>query len=224
METKTPQKSALLISYLTLRKFLGILGIALPIILLLAGSLFGKCNEIQDSISAYFHTHMRDVFVATISSIAFFLFTYKGYDRKDNILSNVAGVAALGIAFFPTSVEVVTNCMNESLINNLNPLYGKIHLAAAAIFFILIMYISMFQFTKGGKEMTPQKRTRNLIYRISGVVIFIALLIIGLYFLYLKREYPFLATYKPVFWLESIALLAFGISWLIKGDTLFKDA
>ena len=28
---------------------------------------------------------------------------------------------------------------------------------------------------------------------------------------------------KPVFWLESIALWAFGISWFIKGETLVKD-
>jgi hypothetical protein len=26
-----------------------------------------------------------------------------------------------------------------------------------------------------------------------------------------------------VFWLESVALWAFGISWFIKGDTLFTD-
>lgn len=81
----------------------------------------------------------------------------------------------------------------------------------------------MFQFTKGSSK-TPQKKKRNLIYRGCGVTIFISLLIIGLYFLYLEKEYPFLTKYKPVFWLESIALLAFGISWLVKGDTLFKDS
>jgi hypothetical protein len=28
---------------------------------------------------------------------------------------------------------------------------------------------------------------------------------------------------RPVFWLESIALWAFGISWLVKGETILKD-
>jgi hypothetical protein len=27
----------------------------------------------------------------------------------------------------------------------------------------------------------------------------------------------------PVFWLESIAIIAFGISWFTKGDGLLKD-
>jgi hypothetical protein len=219
---KNEQKSELLISYLTLRKFLGILGILLPILLILAGTVFGKCDAIQASISDYFHTPMRDVFVATISSMAFFLFTYKGYDKKDNLLCNIAGIAALLIAFCPTYSDPFTNCMNESILVNQSHLIGKIHLFGAATFFILIIQISMFQFTKGNSK-TPEKKMRNLIYRGCGVAIFISLLIIALYFLYLEKEYPFLIKYKPVFWLETISLFAFGVSWLVKGDTLFKD-
>jgi hypothetical protein len=33
-----------------------------------------------------------------------------------------------------------------------------------------------------------------------------------------------LAGIKPIFWLESFVLWAFGFSWLIKGETLWKDA
>ena len=29
--------------------------------------------------------------------------------------------------------------------------------------------------------------------------------------------------YKPVFWLEAIAVVAFGISWLLKGEAILKD-
>lgn len=217
------QKSELLISYLTLRRFLGILGILLPILLILAGTVFGKCDAIQASISDYFHTPMRDVFVAIISSMAFFLFTYKGYDKKDNLLCNIAGIAALLVALCPTYANPITNCMNESLLANQSVLVGRIHLFSAAIFFILIMWISMFQFTKGGSK-TPEKLIRNRIYFGCGIVMLIALLIIALYFLYLEKEYPFLVKYQPVFWLETIALLAFGISWLIKGDTLYSDS
>jgi hypothetical protein len=28
---------------------------------------------------------------------------------------------------------------------------------------------------------------------------------------------------KPVFWLEAFALWAFGVSWFVKGETLWKD-
>jgi hypothetical protein len=29
--------------------------------------------------------------------------------------------------------------------------------------------------------------------------------------------------FKPVFWMETLALWAFGISWLVKGQLLLKD-
>jgi hypothetical protein len=38
------------------------------------------------------------------------------------------------------------------------------------------------------------------------------------------EEYLFeLQQYKPVFWFETIAVWAFGLSWLTKGNVLFKD-
>jgi hypothetical protein len=30
-------------------------------------------------------------------------------------------------------------------------------------------------------------------------------------------------TYQPVFWLESISVVAFGISWLVKGEAILND-
>ena len=41
------------------------------------------------------------------------------------------------------------------------------------------------------------------------------------YTTYLKKTFIWKA--HPVLILESIALLAFGISWLVKGHTLYKD-
>lgn len=32
-----------------------------------------------------------------------------------------------------------------------------------------------------------------------------------------------LALWHPVFWLETLALEAFGFSWLVKGETLWRD-
>lgn len=58
----------LVISYLTLRKTIGILGIFLPLTLVIGSILFGDCITIQQSISNYYHTNMRDVFVVTCAS------------------------------------------------------------------------------------------------------------------------------------------------------------
>ena len=52
----------------------------------------------------------------------------------------------------------------------------------------------------------------------------ICLTLIAVYMLFLQERYPSLRDLKPVFWLEAAALVAFGISWLTKGETIFKDA
>ena len=33
----------------------------------------------------------------------------------------------------------------------------------------------------------------------------------------------FLEKYNPIYWLETIAVLAFGISWLTKSEAILKD-
>jgi hypothetical protein len=99
---------------------------------------------------------------------------------------------------------------------------GKLHLGFAALFFFTIAYISFFQFTKGSGTITPAKRMRNKIYRACGTVIIAAIILIGLYF-WLDLEKTQLKSINPVFILETIALLAFGISWLTKGRFLQND-
>ena len=68
--------------------------------------------------------------------------------------------------------------------------------------------------------MTPQKIKRNVVYRVSGVVIVVCLLLIAV--LRFLPPGP-IDDLQPVFWLETIASVAFGVSWLIKGETLLKD-
>ncbi len=47
--------------------------------------------------------------------------------------------------------------------------------------------------------------------------------LIALYWTVLEKKYPGLDDMHPVFWLESIALWAFGISWIVKGEIILKD-
>jgi hypothetical protein len=69
----------LVVSYLSVRRAIGGIGLALPVILGPVGWLvFGI--EIQDNISSYYHTVLRDVFVGAMCAIGIFLFCYRGYD------------------------------------------------------------------------------------------------------------------------------------------------
>jgi hypothetical protein len=46
---------------------------------------------------------MRNVLVEALCVIGVFLMAYAGYDELDRWITNLAGLFALGVAFFPTS-------------------------------------------------------------------------------------------------------------------------
>lgn len=163
------QSENLLISHLTLRKNLGILGILLPIlVLVLAGE-----NRWQSSISDYYYTNSRNAFVGILVAMGVFLYAYKGrVDQpmkdsddtfrenlggmkqlltylkrvilKDNVLTSLAGLSAVGIALFPTTEEYT--------------IIGTIHFVSAFLFFLLMGIISFYSFTK-------EEHLLNLAYR-----------------------------------------------------------
>lgn len=210
-----------LISYLTLRRAVGILGISIPFVMVIGSVVFGDCREIQSSISAYYYTNMRNIFIGIICAVAFFLFAYKGYDRRDSVAGNLGCLFALGVAFFPTSVEApLTPCIHEHIVN---PVISSIHFVSAGLFFMVLAYFSIVLFTKGSSRPTPRKLQRNRLYRFCGYTIIVCLLGIAAYFIHFEKKYPALDNLDPVFWLESIALWAFGLSWLTKGQTLLND-
>lgn len=207
------------ITYLALRKTVGGLGILFPVILIVGSFTFNgienlpNCQKFQPSISAYYHTGMRDFFVGILCVIAIVFFAYRSKgDKQDNIAGTIAGIFTLGVAFFPTSVEESSICMSKIIGNSF---IGKIHLISAAFLFITLAFFSLILFTKDAK-----RKKSKLIYQLCGSVMLGCIFLIGLYFLFLKREFSALEYYKPVLWIESIALFAFGISWLRKGEFL----
>jgi hypothetical protein len=163
---------------------------------------------------------MGDLFVGVMCSVAMFLISYKGYNKTDNWASTLAGIFALITAFFATTNDPDINCA----IRQLPELQWRtvVHYAAAACFFLTLAMISIFLFTKSEGRMTKRKKLRNAIYRVCGYVMIGCILLIALFKLSTWMQ-THLAQYKPVFWLEWLALIAFGTSWLIKGKTLFQD-
>jgi hypothetical protein len=69
--------------------------------------------------------------------------------------------------------------------------------------------------------MTGRKRLRNKIYRGCGIAITAGVVIAAL--LQWLTSNAFRDAWHPVFWCEAVAVIAFGIAWLIKGETLFAD-
>ena len=211
-----------LISYLTLRKAVGILGLSFPIVLVAGSFIAGNCQEIQSSISAYYHTGMRDLFVGILCSIALFLYTYKGYNQMDTIAGNLAGIFALGVAFFPTSIAgPLSACIPEPIDNHV---IDTIHYASAAGLFLVLSYFSLFLFTKSDGKPSKMKLKRNKIYRVCGYIMLGSIVLIAAYSICGHYERcKALEQYAPVFWMETIAVWAFGLSWLTKGKTIYVD-
>ena len=214
MAQASASSSSFVLSYLGLRKAVGIIGIALPFVLAI-GKFLIEGPGIEDSISNYYHTDMRDVFVGSLCAIAVFLMSYRGYERKDDIAGDLACVFALGVALFPTTPELNVTSGDEVI--------GALHLIFAAGFLLTLAYFSLVLFRKTDptRPPTPRKLQRNTIYTFCGYIILasIALIVIVSF---LSSDSP-VQRLDPVFWLESAAVVAFGISWLTKGEGILKD-
>ena len=206
----------LIISYLVLRKAIGFLGLTLPFLLAAGGFLLHKV-AIQTSISSYYLTDMRDYFVGILCAIAVFLISYKGYERKDDYAGDLAGLFAIGVALIPTAPDIDPTD-TETII-------GNMHLLFATGFFCTLAYFSLFLFTKTNPNVpkTVQKKKRDIVYQVCGFVMLFAIALMGILATFPSTLTPFVVSIKPVFWLEAIAIVAFGISWLTKGEAILKD-
>ena len=225
MHSVTKTNQSLLISYRTLRKIVGVLGLSLPFTLLggvyvtnvlLNGGLVSDLR-VENSVSSYYHTEMRDVFVGTLCVIGFFLLSYRGHERKDNVAGNIAGVSALGVAFVPTLRDGSTDSYEIAI--------GNFHYFFAAVFFVTLIYFCAALFTKTHKGVTPtaRKQQRNKVYRFCGITMAICISLILLCHFYLLDKFDALNNLRPVYWLEALAITAFGFSWLTKGRALLDE-
>jgi hypothetical protein len=213
------KNNSLIVSYLTLRKLIGILGMLLPFACLLGGSLLQN-NPVQDSISAYYHSNMRDVLTGLLIGVSLFLLTYKGYESRDTLVAILSGIAGLGIAIFPCESRI-EQLSAVGVFQLTPPIAGYFHYGSSALFFILLGINSYFLFTIGDeKNWTNSKSIRNKIYRVCGLVIFASLLTLAILSMVLGDE--LIATVWTLVF-ETVMLLSFGISWLVKGETLFTD-
>jgi hypothetical protein len=225
----------LVFSYKSLRNFIGFSGILLPFILmLLTKESNGKF--VEPSISDYYYTKNGDILVVLLSVLAVFLFTYKGYGNwKERALTVIAAICAIGIAFSPTGsitdisetpkIEIDLNSVHTAVSYRGAPL----HFLSACFFFIACAVISLkyFPLSDASKMREPDgKRTRkakrNIVFKICGWVMLGSIATLILYFV--LQEYANFETQLPiVFIFETVAIIAFGISWLTKGETFWPD-
>jgi Protein of unknown function (DUF998) len=196
-------------SYLDLRAGIGAIGTLLPFVLFFGNSILVRRFDFRNSLSSYYYTDMRDVFVGSLCAIGVFLVAYR-YEPVDTWASSLAGVAVICVALFPTSPDSVKQTGTV----------GTVHSVAAAIFFGTLAFFCLCLFTRSNKpkdRQTVLKRLRNRIYRTCGVLIILSMVCAAA-----SKSLPAqdLEVIHPLFWCEVVAILSFGLAWVIKGEAI----
>ncbi|GIH02099.1 hypothetical protein Rhe02_01660 [Rhizocola hellebori] len=200
-----------------LRLGVGVMGMALPVVITIGYALQVGEAVLLNSISGAYYTDMRDVFVGSLCAIGVFLICYR-YARPDNVLSTVAGIAAIAVALFPTTPKG-----EQILVSAADDTTGIVHGVAAIILFLDLAAFCFFLFPRSTapSALTMRKKTRNVIYTISGIAILVGLGLAALGSRILPDDV--VRTIRPLWWGESVAIFAFGIAWFTKSNTIFRD-
>jgi|GEM_PF-571136 len=110
---------------------------------------------------------------------------------------------------------------------------ATVHTVAAGIFILILAYFCFFIFTRtdaahlkadGSGDLTDEKKSRNRKYRQSGWVIVLSLIALVLGLFLTGGAAQIWDYYNGTFVFESIAILAFARSWLLKGRaSVYRD-
>lgn len=198
MKTAWGENPAL--SYRNMRAIIGYIGLTLPVALLLTGVVDG---HIESSLSAYYYSKVGDVFTGALCVIGVFLVAYRlGSWAIDNVATTLAGVSALGVAFFHAAPQNAT-------LSQLR--LADVHLTCAATLFILLGAISLFIFPR---DILPNQTWRANWYMALGALIWLSIALMptlnSLAGSFYNNDHVF-------FGLETVCVMAFSVSFILKG-------
>ena len=204
---KTARGENQALSYRNMRAIIGYVGLALPVVLLIAGAVDG---HIESSISAYYYTGVGNVFTGALCVIGVFLLAYRLTALAiDNIVTTLAGIAALGVAFFHCAPKNPT--LSQLRLSD-------VHLTCAAALFILLGFISLFIFPQ---DILPNQRWRANFYRAFGALIWLSIILMPTLSALVRSFYNDTHVF---FILETICVMAFALSFIVKGHGQPSDA
>ncbi|MET8362635.1 DUF998 domain-containing protein [Micromonospora sp. NPDC049580] len=193
-----------------LRLGIGSVGLALPVALVVGHMVASRRVVVLDSLSAYYHTEMRNIFVGALCAIGVFLIAYR-YRWPDDLLGTIAGTLAILVALFPVHGPTGGD----------SRLVGLVHQAAAGSLFVLLAAFCLFLFTRPDRAGVPPRRAANRCYRACGLLILAAIagaLASGALPTDVRHAL------QPLLWCETLAVAAFGTAWVVKSDAIFRMA
>lgn len=221
----------------------GIVAFGLPVVLWLGANLGGSC--MRHSISHFYYAQfLGSFFVGSLFFIGAFLIAYSGEHWIEDWGSNIAGLGAFGVALFPTQgdgcdlsgfksrvfamvtdgdPQTVDRVSGRDFFELFATVSNWHQIAAAAVFIYLGIYCLVVlkriipeRHQVGGK-LKPSKARRNRYYSLCGIIILIC---VGALAVKGRFGTDFLDLWNAnslTFYIEAIALWAFGLAWFIKG-------
>jgi len=195
------------------RQLIGYLGLLLPIVLYLMAGLRSTAGlqpwKLLSSVSAYYYTGAVGVFVGVLFALSLFLFAYRGYenDQIDRIVGKIACVAAIGVPLFPTKPPL--GSLGPSW---WTPIMDKLHLVSAIVLFGSFILFALWLFRKSRiprfRDRPQEKQARDTVCLLCGIA-----MILGMIWAVTASFFG-----GSIFWPETIAIEAFAVSWLTKGE------
>ena len=188
-------------SYIFMRLCVAVLGLSVPLVLVFGEPLvFDGMPFVRGSLSAYYYSGARELFVGLIWAIAAFLLTYKIVEwSRESLLSSLAGLAAIGVAVFPTGrpgdgfpLTPLQERLGEGSVE-------KVHFVAAAVFIGSLGLISSY---------FARYRTTNTRVHWTSVVVIALAAALALVAAFTGRPD------KGILIAEWTAIWAFAASWL----------
>jgi hypothetical protein len=205
-------------AYQFIRAAVGVLGVSLPILLIAGDALFLDDLDARGSLSAYYHSGMRDIFVGTLLVIGFFLITYKVFKLDaENVVSILAGIAASGVAIFPTKAPAALNAPLTPLqIEWGADAVKALHTVSTTVFLVCIFALSVLFAVRewrglSGRTTGISAATGGAFHTVCASVIAVSgAALVVMWFADNAGRYGVLI-------FEAAAVFAFGASWLAKG-------
>jgi hypothetical protein len=231
-------------SYLLIRAVVGFLGVLLPLTFFIGEAFIAQSVEFRGSISAYYHSPIRDVFVGGLCVIGFLLIVYlsggQGMDsRWDRLLSTVAGVSLLLVVFLPTrrpgiekGAPLCGDTPEPPLCSAVQQRFGETLVATLhfTFAFLFILSLAVICFYWGARDVERRKKTaagrderrwklwqggRAVVHGICGILIVLGAVWVALRIAVWKL--------KPLYVGEVISIWSFGAAWLYSSWDLWKE-
>lgn len=204
------------------RIIVGVLAIVLPVLTLVYGLV---THLLMPTISEYYYTGARDAFEGTLCVTGFFLVTYKGPYPREAILTALCGIAGLLVALFPCFTAVPIQPPLPPRVGLLNlpvMMSNTAHVSSAACFFILLG-VNCLAFCVDDPAGTNVPAGHSVGETAAARVVYIvcAALIFGsVIALAILSRWP--ASEEGIWrWFcETVALVAFSVSWFTKGKAI----